>query len=103
MQSDPEHIDAEPGPAPHDISEDGHGHETALPHEPPPAGVQNGGVPKHDEERSIFLRVPSPETPPRLVSPNATKDRADEAEQGRETNDAVNHARERGRGLVVER
>src|SRR5260370_11280061 len=74
MQSDPEHIDAEPGPARHDISKDGHDHEAALPNEPTPARLEYNGGPKHDQERSNFLLVPSPRTAPRLVSPNPTKD-----------------------------
>src|ERR1041385_393321 len=94
MQSNAEHVHAPPGEAGDDVAEDGHDHETARANKSAPARVKNDRAPKDDENGAVFLRVPSPETAPRLVRPNAAEDGADETEERGETNDAISHARE---------
>ena len=104
MQADAEHVHAEPREARDDVAKDRHDHETALPNEPAPARVQNNRAPKNNQHGAVFLRVPTPETSPGLVGPNSAKHRADKAEEGGETNDAIGHARERiGRFFLSDR
>ena len=61
VEADAQHVGAEPGPTCHDVSEDSHGRDAAGAGQAAPAGVQDQGVPKHDQQRAIFLRVPAPE------------------------------------------
>src|SRR5438309_443830 len=104
MESNAEHVYAEPRKAGNDIAEDGHDHEAALPDEPTPARVEDYGAPENDQDRAVLLRIPAPETAPRLIGPDTAENRADEAEESRETNDAVGHARKRiGRFLFKRR
>src|SRR5450432_1240954 len=95
MQADAEHVHAEPRPARDDIAADGATDQAALANHPAPAQMQNQRIPQNDDERAIFLRVPTPETSPRLVRPDAAEHRADKTEQRREADDAINHPRER--------
>ena len=62
---------------------------------PAPAGVQDDGIPEHDEERAVFLGVPAPESPPGLVGPDAAQNGAHETEEGGETNNAIDHPPQR--------
>ena len=94
MQADAEHVDAEPGEARDDVSEDRHDHQSALANESAPARVQNDRAPK-DSTGAFSFRVPTPETSPRLIGPNAAEHGADKTEERGETNDAISHARER--------
>src|SRR6267142_1543797 len=72
MQADPEHVHAEPREAGDDIAEDSHDHQPTLPDESAPARMQNDRAPKHDQHCAIFLRVPAPESSPRLIGPDTT-------------------------------
>ena len=101
MEPHAQHVHAEPGEARDDVAEDGHGHDAALPGEAAPARVQDDGVPEHDEQRPVLLGVPAPEAAPGLVGPDAAQDRADEAEEEGEGDDAVDHPGERLRHLRV--
>ena len=65
--------------------------------------MQNYCAPKHDQYRAVFLRVPAPETSPRLIGPNAAKNGADKTEQGRKTNHSISHAGERIGGVFFQR
>ena len=91
MQPDAEHVRPEEGPRGDGVAKDRHGDESALADYPTPARVQDGGVPDDNHQRAVFLRIPSPETAPRLIGPNAAKHRADETEQRRKTDDAIDH------------
>ena len=95
MQADAEHVDPEPGPARDDVAEDCQHHKTALPDQAAPACVEDDGVPEDDQERAVFLRVPTPEATPRLIGPDTAEDGADEAEKRGEADNAVDHATER--------
>ena len=94
MQADAEHVHAEPREAGDDVAENRHDHEPALTNEPAPARVQNDRAPQHDQHGAVFFRIPTPETSPGLVGPDAAEHRADKAKQRGETNDAIGHARE---------
>ena len=98
METDTEHVGAEPGPTGDDVAEDGHDHHPALADHAAPAGVEDDGVPNDDEQGAVFLGVPAPEAAPRLVGPDATEHGADEAGEGGETDHAVDHAAQRGGG-----
>src|SRR2546423_6083616 len=78
MQTDAEHVDAEPRPGCDNVTEDGHNHKPTLPNEPAPAGVQDDRVPQDNEQRAVFFRIPSPKTTPGLIGPDSTEDRSDE-------------------------
>ena len=98
MKPDAEHVDTEPRPAGDDVAKDGHHHQSPMFDQAAPAGVEDDSIPEHDEERAVFLRIPAPKAAPGLICPDAAENRSDEAEQRRETNDAVNHcARARAR------
>src|SRR6059058_94754 len=94
MQADFEHVHTEPRPARDDVANDGAVDQATLADHPAPAQVQDERVPKHDDERAVFLRVPAPEPAPRLIRPDATQHRADKAEQRGEANDAIDHPRQ---------
>ena len=81
VEADAEHVHAEPRPARDDVAEDSAVHEAAFADESAPAQVQDEGVPQNDDERAVFLRVPTPEAAPRLICPDAAEHGADEAEQ----------------------
>src|SRR5207302_9699064 len=93
MQANAEHVHTEPGETGDDIAEERHDHQPTLPDESAPARMQNDCAPKHDQHRAVFLRVPTPETAPGLIGPNAAKHCPDETEQCCETNHTVSHAR----------
>jgi len=38
--------------------------------------MQDEGIPDNDQEGAIFFRIPTPETPPRLIGPYPTQNRA---------------------------
>src|SRR5882762_9931327 len=61
VQADFEHVHTEPRPARHNIADDGAVDEAALADHATPAQMQNQRVPKHDDQRAILLRVPTPE------------------------------------------
>ena len=94
METDAEHVDAEPAPARDDITKDGERHQSPLFHKTAPATVQNYGIPDYNHEGAIFFGIPAPEAAPRLVGPDAAEHRADEAEKRGEADDAVDHAGE---------
>src|SRR5437016_3765586 len=81
MEPDTEQVHTKPGEARDDVAEDGHVHKAALPHHAAPASVQNGCIPKDDQQRAVFLGIPTPKTSPRLIGPNAAKHGAHEAEK----------------------
>ena len=64
MQTDAEHVHAEPGEARDHVPEDRHDHEAALANVAAPARVQDDRAPKHDEHGAVLLRVPTPEASP---------------------------------------
>src|SRR5262249_21268702 len=64
MQTHAEHVHAEPRETSHDIAEERHDHQAALPDESAPARAQNDCAPKDDQHRTIFFRIPTPETAP---------------------------------------
>ena len=64
METDAEHVDAEPAPARDDVAKNGEGHQSALFHETAPATVQNYGIPKYNDEGAIFFGIPAPEAAP---------------------------------------
>src|ERR1700746_1967633 len=101
MQTDAEHVHAEPGETGDYVAEDRHDHQAALPNKSAPARVQNNRAPKHDQHSPVLFLGPAPETSPRLIGPDSAEDRADETEQRSKTNDAVSHARKRIRSLPV--
>ena len=92
VQADAELVDAEPRPGGDDVAADRERRQAAAFHQPAPAGVQHQRVPEHDHQRAVFLRVPAPEAAPRVVGPQAAQHRADEAEEDREAQRAVDHA-----------
>ena len=65
--------------------------------------MQDYRIPEDDEKRAVFLWVPSPETAPRLVGPDTAENRPDKTEEGRETNDPVDHPGKRLRRGPIER
>src|SRR5207248_4908727 len=103
MQSNPEHVHAEPRKARHNIAEDRHHHQATLANEYAPARVQNNRAPENDQHCTIFFRIPTPEPSPGLVRPNSAEHSADETEQRRKANNAVSHPSERLGGLFRER
>src|SRR5690349_21180948 len=64
MQTDAEHVHAEPRPARDNVADDGAIDKTALADHSAPSQMQNQRVPKHDDERTVFLRIPAPEPAP---------------------------------------
>ena len=105
MQADAELVDAEVRPGGDDVAGDGQRREAAALHQAAPAGVEHQCVPEHDHEGAVFFRVPAPEAAPGIVGPEAAEHRADEAEEDREAERAVEHSqqlvaslRRRGRG-----
>jgi hypothetical protein len=103
VQADAEHVGAKPAPARDDVAEDCEAHQPALTDEAAPARVEDEGVPQDDDQRAIFLGVPAPEPAPGLVGPDAAEDGADEAEEGREADDPIDHPAEGVRRAPVER
>ena len=94
VQADFEHVHTKPRPARHNIADDGAVDKAALADHATPAQMQNQRVPKHDDQRAILLRVPTPEAAPGLVRPDATQHGPDKTEQRGETDDAINHPRQ---------
>src|ERR1051326_1536299 len=103
METDAEHVDAEPGETRHDVAEDRHHHQSALTNESAPAGVKRNRAPENDQHGAIFFWIPTPEPAPRLVGPDPAEHRADKTEQRRKTNHAVSHPRERISGWFGQR
>src|SRR5436190_21908206 len=95
MQTNAEHVHAEPRETGDNVAEQRHDHQTALPDEPTPASVQSDCAPKDDQHRAVFFGIPAPKTSPGLIGPDAAEDCAHETEQGRKTNYAIGHTRER--------
>lgn len=79
MQTNAEHVYSKPGQTDHDIAENAHHSQAAFANEGTPTGVKNYGVLQYNQKRSIFFRVPAPESTPGLISPDSSKDRSDEA------------------------
>ena len=102
VQADAELVDAEPRPGGDDVAADGERRQAAAFHEAAPAGVQHERVPEHDHQRAVFLRVPAPEAAPGVVGPQAAEHGADEAEEDREAERAVEHAQDLLASVVVE-
>ena len=63
--------------------------------------MQDERVPQHDQKRAVLLRVPTPESPPRLVGPDAAQDGPDEAEKQSEADGPVRHRDEHLRGRRI--
>src|SRR5512133_137489 len=91
MQANPQHIYPEPREGGHDVAENREIHNPPIPNESSPARVENNGVPKDDEQCSVLLGIPAPESAPGLIGPDATQHSPDKTEQGCETDHAVNH------------
>jgi len=64
--------------------------------------MKNDQLSQADHQCAILLRIPTPESTPGLIGPDATEDGADQTEEGRETHDAVDHALERFGGSFVQ-
>src|SRR6267142_4921391 len=97
MQTNAQQIDAEPGEAGDDVAHDSQIHDAAVADDSTPTRVENDCVPKNDEERAIFFRVPTPKAAPGLIGPDTAEDGASETEECCETDNAVNHL---GEGLA---
>ena len=95
VEADAQHICAKPRPRRDHIAEDGQRHEAAVTHQAAQLGVQQEDVPDHDQQRAVFLGVPAPKPPPRLVRPNAAEHRAHKTEERGESNDAIYHPGDR--------
>ena len=80
METDAEHVNAEPREAGNDIAEDRHERQTAFPNEPTPARVQNDRIPQNNQERSVFFRIPAPEAAPGLICPYPPENCRNQAE-----------------------
>ena len=91
VQADPEHVNPKPTEGGDDVSDDSQNHEAAFADHATPTGMENNGVPDNDEQSAVFLGVPTPETAPALIGPDAAQDSANEAEEGGKTNDAIDH------------
>ena len=102
VQADAELVDAEARPGGDDVAGDGEHRQAAALHQSAPAGVEHERVPEHDHQRAVFLRVPAPEAAPGVVGPQAAEHRADEAEEDREAERAVDHAQHLLAGVLVE-
>ncbi len=102
VQSDPQHIGAEPAPTGDDIAENGEAHEAALFDQAAPSGVQDDGIPDYDYQCAIFFWIPTPESPPRLIGPNTPEDGAHQTEERGKADDPINHAREGVSGRFIE-
>src|SRR5258707_6690457 len=94
VQTYAEHVHSEPGQTDHDVDKNTHHSKSTFANEDTPTGVKNDSVPQDDKKRSVLLRVPSPESPPRLIGTNSAEDGSHEAEQGRKASDAVDHSTE---------
>src|SRR5579862_4306226 len=79
MQAHAELVDPEPGPAHHDVSEDGQDRDAPGPRQSPPASMQEQRVPQHDHQGPVLLGVPAPEAAPGIIGPEPAEDRSDEA------------------------
>src|SRR4030095_14159419 len=99
MHAHAEHVHAEPRETGHDIAEERHYHQAALPDESTPARMQSDCAPKHDQHRAILFRVPAPEAHPGLISPDTAENCADETEERCKAQHSVSHAGERIRSL----
>src|SRR5882724_7965814 len=64
-------VDAEPGEGDDDVEQRQPHGEPAFVEAPDEAPVQQPDQPQAAQQRAVFLRVPTPETPPRLVGPDA--------------------------------
>src|SRR5260370_937630 len=91
MQTNAQQIDAEPGEAGDDVADDRQIHDAAVADDSTPTRVENDCVPRNDEERAIFFRVPTPKAAPGLIGPDTAEDGASETEECCETDSAVNH------------
>src|SRR5262245_8667367 len=58
-------------------------------------------IPEHDDQGSILLRAPAPESAPRIIGPQATQDSADKAEEQCETEATIDHAHHRSTSLRI--
>jgi len=102
MQANAQHVDPKPGPARDYVPEDCHDHETSLPNKASPACMEDDGVPQDNEERPVFLRVPTPEATPRLISPDTAEDSSNETKKRGEADNALDHATERARSPAIQ-
>src|ERR1700720_2904920 len=103
MQADAKHINSEPGETEHDVAKNTHHRKSTFANQATPAGVKNNRVPHYDKKRAVLLRVPSPESTPRLIGPDSSQDGSNEAEQGSKANDPVHHSTKCHRCRFVER
>ena len=94
MQADAKHINPEPGQTEHDVAKNTHHGKSTFANQATPAGVKNDGVPHYDKKRAVLLRIPSPESAPRLIGPDSAETGSDEAESGSKANDTVHHSTE---------
>src|SRR4029453_5863825 len=92
VQADAELVDAEEGPARDNVAADGEDGQAAVGDELIPFGVQNEGIPEHDDQSPVLLGVPAPEAAPRIIGPQPAEHRAHEAEENRKTHHAEKHA-----------
>src|SRR5438477_3085700 len=91
VQADTEHVDAKPGEAGHDISEDGQIDQAALAHDSAPARVENQSIPQNNQQGAVFFRVPAPKAAPGLIGPDTPKDSSNKAEKGGKTDNCIDH------------
>src|SRR5688572_11307174 len=92
VQADAEHVYPEPAPGRDHVAEDGQTREPASLDQARPPDMQQHGVPNHNQQRAVFLRIPAPEPAPGLIRPDSAQDCSNETEQSRETNHTVDHA-----------
>ena len=91
VEANAEHVHAEPREAGHNVAEDRQVHNAAVAQQVAPSNVEDNRIPDHDEEGAVLLGVPAPEPAPGLVGPDAPQNGANEAEQGGEADDAIDH------------
>src|SRR6516225_3643031 len=103
MQADSKHVHTEPGKTRHHIAEHGQHSDSTFTSISTPASVKNDRVPQDNCQRAVLLRIPAPKATPRLIGPDSAKNSANQTEERRETNHAVNHPAERLRSVLVKR
>ena len=92
VEADAELVGAKPTPGGDDVATERKQGKAPRADPAIPASMQGRGVPEHDHQSAVFLRIPAPEAAPAVVGPQAAEHRADEAEEEREADHAVGHA-----------
>ena len=90
MEPNSQFVHAKPRPTRHNITRHHQSGQSSRTNQPTPACVQHQGIPQHNNECAVLLRIPTPKPSPGVIRPKSPQHGSDKAEKQGKAERAIN-------------